>query len=270
MKNRFGIASCFFEESCPELWEMASQAGFTDGEIDTDKWLSTEEMLDAFQKIYDDLKAGGIKATSFHLPFGHQWDVSSKDQDLRKNVIPQLGKMLQWSGEHDIHIAVLHASYEPIQEEERQERLRLAADSITKLSKIGDEYGVKIAVEDLPRTCLGNCADELLTLTSNGKSAGVCFDVNHLLKETHQEFMKKVGKLVITTHLSDYDKADEKHWLPGDGCIDWTELHQLFEDVNYSGRYLFELGNKASPSLNRSFTPQELMDRFQKLFFGKQ
>lgn len=270
MKNRFGIATCFFETSSPELWETASKAGFTDGEIDTDKWLSTEEMLDASQKFYDDLKAGGVKATSFHLPFGHQWDVSAKDQEHRKNVIPQLGKMLQWSGERDIHIAVLHASYEPIQEEERQERLKIAAESIAELSKIGSKYGVQIAVEDLPRTCLGNCADDLLTLTSAGETAGVCFDVNHLLKETHREFMDKVGKLVITTHLSDYDKTDEKHWLPGDGCIDWAELRKLFERVNYSGRYLFELGNKAAPSLGRPFSPQELMDRFQKLFFEKQ
>lgn len=269
MNNHFGIATCFFEESSPPLWETASQAGFTDGEIDTDKWLSTEEMLDASQKLYDDLKAGGIKATSFHLPFGHQWDVSAVDPEHRTKVIPNLGKMLQWSSEHDIHIAVLHASYEPIQENERAERLKIGADSIEKLSKIGNEYGVKIAVEDLPRTCLGNCADELMILTNKGETAGVCFDVNHLLKETHKEFMDKVGNLVITTHLSDYDKVDEKHWLPGDGCIDWAELRELFEGVNYNGRYLFELGNNAAPSLNRPFTPQELMDRFQNLFFGK-
>lgn len=269
MKNRFGLATCFYEESSPQLWETAAQAGFTDGEIDTDKWLSTEEMLAASQKFYDDLKAGGIKTTSFHLPFGNQWDVSSQDTAHRETVLPQLGKMLDWCGKRDIHIAVLHASYEPIPEDNRQERLKIAAESIAELSKMATQCGVQIAVEDLPRTCLGNCADDLLVLTNHGETARVCFDVNHLLKETHQEFMEKVGNLVITTHLSDYDKVDEKHWLPGDGCIDWAELRELFEGVNYNGRYLFELGNKAAPSLNRPFTPQELLDRFQKLFFGK-
>lgn len=268
MNNRFGIATCFYETSSPQLWAAAAEAGFTDGEIDTDKWLSKEEMLAASQKFYDDLKEGGIQATSFHLPFGHQWDVSSQDAALREKVLPQLSDMLRWCGERGISIAVLHASYEPIPEEDRQERLQIAAESIGILAKAGKEYGVQVAVEDLPRTCLGNCADDLLVLTGQGETAGVCFDVNHLLKETHREFMEKVGNLVITTHLSDYDKVDERHWLPGEGCIDWKELREMFEAVGYTGRYLFELGNKAAPSLGRPFTPQELMDHFKNHFFA--
>ena len=128
----------------------------------------------------------------------------------------------------------------------------------------GKKLGIRIAVEDLPRSCLGNCADELLFLTDYGRHAGICFDVNHLLKESHKEFVEKVGPYIITTHLSDYDRLDEKHW-PGDGCIDWKELKALLDAAGYQGRYLFELGENASPLLGRAFTPKELAERFEGL-----
>ena len=77
--------------------------------------------------------------------------------------------------------------------------------------------------------------------------------------------VQKAGEYLITTHLSDYDRRDERHWMPGDGCIDWKELIQLLDEKQYEGRYLFELNEASSPSLNRIFTPKELMDRFMEI-----
>lgn len=268
MENRFGLATCFYPGSSPQLWLGAAEAGFTDGEIDVDSRLSPQEICLASQKIYDDLRQGGLDPTSFHLPFGTQWDISSEDRALREKVFLQLMELVRWMGEHRIPIAILHPSYEPIPDAARPARLRWAAESIRRLGEAAGEYGVRLAVEDLPRTCLGNCADELGLLTGEGRYAGICFDVNHLLKESHREFVEKVGRYVITTHLSDYDRTDEKHWMPGDGCIDWQELAALLEGVGYRGRYLFELGENASPSLGRPFTPKELKERFQRLTCG--
>lgn len=265
MKNHLGLATCFYPDSTPERWKTVREAGFLDAELDVNSNLSTDEIMTASQKIFDDLTAGGLAVTSFHLPFNDYWDISSENEAVRENAMRETIRLLHWCGEHHIGIAILHPSYEPIPAANRPARLENAIASIRTLGEAGAACGVRIAVEDLPRTCLGNCADELLLLIDNGKSGGICFDVNHLLKESHADFIAKTAPYLITTHLSDYDRQDERHWFPGEGCIDWKECYTLLQESGYEGRYLFELGEKSSPSKGAPVTPKELADRFMEL-----
>lgn len=267
MKNHLGLSTWFYLDSSPERWKTAREAGFMDAELIVNNQ-STEEMMVAAQKVYDDVTAGGLTASSFHLPYSKEWDISSEDAAIRENAIKELKRLLAWCGEHQIGIAILHSSCEPVHAEDRQARLENAIASIQILGEAGKRCGVKIAVEDLPGSCLGNCADELLLLIDNGKSADICFDVNHLLKESHAEFIAKTARHIITTHLSDYDRIDEKHWYPGDGCINWKELYRLLDKSGYEGRYIFEFNENCSPSKGRPVTPKELAEHFFELIKG--
>lgn len=47
-------------------------------------------------------------------------------------------------------------------------------------------------------------------------------DTNHLLKDLTEEFIKNLGLKVVTLHVSDYDRIDERHWIPGKGVNDWN------------------------------------------------
>lgn len=265
MKNKMGLSTCFYKECTEENWRQAAGAGFTDTELVFTRVLPAELILSKAERAYNVLSACRLHVSSVHLPFNDAWDISALETARRREVLEKLRLLLDWTGKKQIGIAVLHPSFEPVPEGERQERLLRSAESIRELSRYASNQNIRIAVENLPRTCLGNCADEILTLTDDGKSASVCFDVNHLLKETHRDFVKKAGDYFITTHFSDYDRRDEKHWLPGDGCIDWKELMALLEEKQYGGRYLFELNEASSPSLNRVFTPKELADRFREI-----
>ena len=66
-------------------------------------------------------------------------------------------------------------------------------NSLNELADFAAERGAVIAVEDLPRTCLGNCADEMLEILEANEKLRVCFDTNHLLKDTNGNFLKIVG-----------------------------------------------------------------------------
>lgn len=266
MKNCLALATCFYPESSPEIWKTAAAAGFTDAEIDTNNNLTTAEILANSQKIYDDLKAGGLAPTSLHLPFGNQWDISSADDAVRAYALTEMNKFIAWAGEHQIPYVILHPSYEPIADTDRPTRMKNAVASIARMGAVAKECGVIVAVENLPRTCLGNCADDMIELLGENEAVGICFDVNHLLKESHKDFVAKTGKYIVTTHLSDYDFVDEKHWMPGEGDIDWKELKELLDGVGYEGRYLFELGAaRALPSRERTITAKELADRFAEV-----
>ena len=106
-------------------------------------------------------------------------------------------------------------------------------------------------MEDLPRTCLGNCSAEILELLTADPSLTVCFDTNHLLGEPIADFVRAVGKKIETLHVSDYDFCNERHWLPYEGKVNWVELVEALEEVGYNGVWMYEIGFKASKNIDR-------------------
>jgi sugar phosphate isomerase/epimerase len=268
MENLLGLSSVFFKEPSVEKWETAYAAGFTEVELVLDSGLALKmpAYLEAAEAEYDMISRAKLNISSFHLPFGPDVDISMPEAGIADRAILINKTILDWAAGKGIGIAVLHASAEPIKPEDRPARLARARRSIEELSEQAGERNIRLAVEDLPRTCLGNRAEELLALTAQGRNAAVCFDVNHLLTgESHREFFEKTSAHIITVHFSDYDRIDERHWLPGDGCIDWKELIGLFTGAGYRGRYLFELYNNASPRLGRAFSALELKERFLEI-----
>ena len=69
----------------------------------------------------------------------------------------------------------------------------------------------------------------------------ICFDVNHLLGDTHEAFLNALAPHIATTHLSDYDGIDERHWLPGEGIVPWKDIFVGLMQNGYRGPFLFEL-----------------------------
>lgn len=265
MKNKLGTFAGFFKEGTKEKWMEAVQAGLTEVELGIDGKTSVLEAHTMADERYLFLTDAGVNVSSVHLPFGRDIDPSSLDDTHKDNLMKRLKAHIDWASKRNIPIAVLHASYEPIPEEEREARLERARIFVSEFGPYCASKGVTLAVENLPRTCLGNTASDLLTITDNGKAAKICFDTNHLLIESHKEFFEKVKEHIVTTHFSDYDRVDERHWLAGDGVIDWQELISLFEASGYEGRYIFEHNENASPKLGRPFTPEELISRFHSV-----
>jgi len=100
-----------------------------------------------------------------------------------------------------------------------------------------------IAVESLPRTCLFNTAAEgIAIIDAIPAGVGACVDVNHFLQEKSEDAVRALGCRILTTHISDHDYVDERHWLPGEngGKIDWMALLAAFEAVGYQGVFNYE------------------------------
>ena len=120
------------------------------------------------------------------------------------------------------------------------------------LADVAVKNGAVLAVEDLPRTCLGNCSAEILELTRGHDALKVCFDTNHLLGgEDPAAFVRAVGHKLVTLHVSDYDFIDERHWLPGEGDIDWNSIVEALRDVDYQGVFMYEISPKCPKTILR-------------------
>ncbi len=126
-------------------------------------------------------------------------------------------------------------------------------------------------MEDLPRTCLGRDSKDILNLLSADPNLRVCFDTNHLLSENPVDFIKAVGDKIITLHVSDYDNIYERHWLPGEGIIDWQALVEALKEVGYKAPWTYEIGFQAPWSIvrDRNLTCDDFVRNANEILGGK-
>lgn len=262
--NPLGLTSNFFSSFDEGEMEEARQAGFANVEVVFKRAYQGREMIDQADKARRAALQAGLCPASAHLPFGKDWDPANIDADARGATLAGFKDILRVVGAWGIPLAVLHASFGAILPQEREEKLAISCRSIRELSAFAKAVHVTLCVENLPRTALGNTADEVLRLTDCGRVAPVCFDFNHLLQETHAEFIGRVGALIATTHISDYDRVDEKHWLPGEGVIDFYEAVSLLKGCGYQGQLLFEFNReKALPG--KTLCARDVARRWQTL-----
>lgn len=185
----------------------------------------------------------GIKIWSCHLPFApfEKIEPSSTDEKVRTYTVEYFKKLISAVAEIGTDKVVVHASGEPISDEDRPFKMAAAKKSLKELAEFAQTKNVTVAVEDLPRTCLGKNSEEILDLISVHENLKVCFDTNHLLSEMPVDFIKRVGKDIITLHVSDYDFIDERHQLPGEGKVNWQELISALDECGYNGVWMHEV-----------------------------
>ncbi len=201
----------------------------------------------------------GVRISSVHLPFGPfaEIDPAAREKSVRDHVVSLQTELLNAAGEAGIGLAVIHPSGEPYREEERAERLELAADTIARVTESAKAAGVTLCLENLPRTCLCRTSDEMLYFLGRIPDLRVVFDTNHSLREDNVHYIRAVGDKIVTLHVSDYDFVDEKHWLPLEGKNDWPAILGALEEVGYAGRFLYESGE------GRPY--QDIADNYRKL-----
>ena len=235
---KLGVSSCGAPLT-PDFFARCKSAGIDGIEISVGKKAADELDFALTRRLADEYK---IELCSFHLPFSPFNEIDISSPELADQTVKYLSSLIKKATEIGIKTFVIHASGEPIAEEARTLRMDCAKNSLFALAEYAERFEAVIAVEDLPRTCLGRDSSDILELISAHPSLRVCFDTNHLLKEDISVFIANVGKSIVTTHISDYDAINERHWLPGEGIIDWSMLRAALDGVGYNGYWLYELG----------------------------
>jgi len=254
-----------------EIFKECHEAGITLVEISNSKLHEAEKVN--FNAMAEYSARWGVGIWSYHLPFGpfDIIDISSQNKSIRKNCVETLKEYIAKAADVGIDKYVIHPSGEPIETKDRSEKLKWAQESLMELAEAASRCGGVMAVEDLPRTCLGRNSDEILDLISADDRLRVCFDANHLLGEENPDFIRKVGSKIITTHISDYDFINERHWLPGEGKNDWPAIIEALKEVGYSGPWLYEIVLSCPKTLyrDRDLTMFDFALNAKELFDGK-
>ena len=266
-ERKTGI-STKFNDLCAETFFRYSEAGITAFEISVE--LLQHDMLD-LPSISRWARDEGVDTWSYHLPF-YPFEVlnpASSDKSVRDHTVEYFSALISRAAQNGFKYAVIHPSGEPVEAEERNTALEYSRETLFALAEVSRKNGIILAVEDLPRTCLGNCSREIRYLTDIHPELKVCFDVNHLLFESHGDFIKAVGDRIATVHISDYDFINERHWLPGEGKIDWIKLISDLDNAGYDGVFMYEVPKSAKNIIRLSpLTPADYAKNHESLKRG--
>ncbi len=247
-----GLFSCF--EYCRADFRVPNSFELTQNDV--------PKLIELSQKY-------NVAIRSYHIPFNDEGPVpfipaslNSQERELTLENTKKLITMLKPCG---IEIVVIHGSLRVLPEE-RQQRLDYFVDYLQKLCDFCKPLGIKVAVETLKPRCIGNGAKEHLYIMEkvNRDNIGICFDSNHLLEEDNIDFLEAAGQYVITTHFSDFDGIDEKHWFPGRGINDWKKIVDVLSSKGYDGPYVFEVSFP-----DKVATPEgcsELINQWENMF----
>lgn len=254
-----------------ELFYQYQEAGIEAVEIASSMEVWKELNLQEIKRWADRY---GIRLWSGHLPYysaQEEIDLSSPDSHYRKRLLQCFSDLLGRGVEAGIDKFVVHPSSEPIAEQERTERIKCAQDSLFLLTEKAAEYGAAIAMENLPRSCLGRNSMEVAHLLETHPKLRMCCDVNHQQQEPIDEFIRQFADRIITVHISDHDFIDERHWLPGEGDADWNKIFRSLKDIGYQGAWMYEVSFTCPDTIlrDRDLTCQDIARNAREIFSGQ-
>lgn len=214
-------------------------------------------------------KQHNIELWSYHLPFS-KLDPSNPDESHRKDAVEFLCEQIRIAGNLGIQTCVLHSASGMKEDVPRQVRIDHAMDSLAQFAEVAARSGTVIAVENQPKIGMGREVEEMLQLLSADDRLMFCLDVNHLLLQPAEEYLPKIAHRLRTVHISDYDFKDERHWLPGEGLIDWQKMITLLKQADYKGPFLYEVSMGPSKTIDRRpLTYADIKANYDTLMAGK-
>ncbi len=241
-----GASSCFWGKIDRDLMRRYMHGGIDCIELSFSyKYFYGDlDFINRAAELKDDAAETGLELWSIHLPFSGDLDISHFDDSKRSFTMKTNFELIEAASKAGIKIVVVHPSSEPISDADRAKRLEYSKANLRILTEKAKQSGMRLAVENLPRTRLCNHSREMACLLDAIPDLYVVYDTNHLLIQDNVEFIKAVGNRIITLHVSDYDFVDERHQLPLEGKNDWKAIITALDEAGYEGPWMYEVASK--------------------------
>ncbi len=259
-KYQLGIFSWFgFVLPLPERLKLIKEAGFNA----TTLWWEDETGPLEIKKenMPDMVRKSGLVLENIHIPYDNCDQLWSEHKSSRNAIVNKYIGWLNDCAKYQIPIMVMHIT-DSLNLPSPEHHGQYGMDSIFRLLKVAEELGVTIAIENTGRE--DYVAYVLSAIHSN--NFGFCYDSSHnrIYSEDGLTLLENSANFVVTTHLSDNDGNKDRHWLPGEGIINWDKLTNVLSQSTYNGYLTLEVYPtepelKTSPELFLSKAYQSAM-----------
>ena len=247
MHRPLGISTSLLDKKFkPSLLSEVAARGITHIELFVQAGISYFDSDEAVAELIAEAERPGITFWSVHAPFSGV-DLSNPDELARREALQAVVRALDVGKMIGCELVVIHAGMSTGDADEIELRRRQSIRSINELCKLSSQRGLGLAVEYLPTNVprIGNSSADIIDLfrVVDG-TPGVCMDVNHAnLGEPMAEAIRALGERIVTVHISDNDGINERHFMPGQGTIDWGEVMSLLDEIGYEGPLMYEASN---------------------------
>jgi len=186
----------------------------------------------------------GIKFT-LHCPIA-DINMASPSKTMLNASLKRLKQSMAYANELDAELWVLHpgqiTGITPFYPgSDWQQNIQ----SIHLLHKVAQEYGVKIAIENVPQkygSIMKTTEDFRRLYEESGLSdIGIVLDTGHANLEAQTErFLTQLPEKIFELHLSDNMGESDQHLGIGFGKIDWQQFTSHLKKITFNGIIMIE------------------------------
>ena len=252
-----GVSLDFHLDGYFDQLKEAEKLGFYSVDVNLcGLWHKPDEEREKYALLEE--RIGGVKNTALvlnavHISFGPNWNPSELDKAKREENCARILDVIKRADVFKPRCYLLHGGFGPF-DPDRKTRLDIMKESVLAIAK---QTNTVICLETQPRrgglSSSAEACEVYDWFEERTDNVRVCIDVNHILEETSEEAVLRLGKRIFTTHISDHDYIDERHWLPGKGKIDWMKLLASFEEIGYSGIFNYETTDGSLTDIKQNY-----------------
>jgi sugar phosphate isomerase/epimerase len=192
----------------------------------------------------------GMEAYSFHAPFADHIDIASRNDAQRNMSLAEVLRAAEAAAILRVHYFVIHPGPEHPPETSGEEQLARMGNVVTTLNEVARrcrELGIMCVLENkLPHLLFGNTSDILWILDAiNTAEVGACLDTGHaFLSGDMQSLIRKLRGHLRMVHAHDNGGANDGHFPPGEGRIDWEATLRDLVEIEFRGALILELAGQ--------------------------
>ena len=241
--NMIRIHDAFGMKQTFDIFAKAGIQGI-DFNNDVHEYCTDEHDKQFYEELGEYAKQRGIAICQAHAPFPSSY-VEQDKSEKRFSEIVQGMKNAAYLGAPMI---VVHpCTHLDFNIEGNPEILfEYNLDFYRRLIPYAEEFGIKIAIENIGRVSITSTPERLNRLydTLNNPVFTVCFDVGHCLLQgvDPAEAIRAIGDRLVggCTHVHDNYGDGDTHTLPYYGAVDWESVMKALADIGYKGDLNYE------------------------------
>lgn len=198
--------------------------------------------------------AHGLKF-SVHAPFS-DINIASPSKPMLKTVLKRLEKSISYASDLDAYLWIFHPGLKTgismfYPETDWLQNL----SSVRLLQKIAENYGVKIAIENVPEPfpfLMKNVEQFTKFYKEINEDIALVLDIGHTnISQQTEQFIRNFASKIVHIHAHDNNGKDDQHLGVGYGTVDWKTTVALLKEASYKNAIIIESVEHVQESINK-------------------
>jgi len=257
-----------FEEELKQLkrigFDCIDYQGFVDTQ--TDLFVTEESEFDAYLHTHRKIAARvGLTLHQVHGPW--RWPTVDDSEEGRAERFEKMTKAIRGTARLGCDRMILHH----IMPQKRIDTDPAYVREINKaffarLCNYAKEFGITICLENMPFPCQSLARPQQtrsLVKELALENLRICLDTGHaqVLNVLPGDAVRLIGKDdLYALHVHDNDGLRDRHWLIGDGVIDWKDFGAALHEINFDGCFSIE------SKIDSKLSVEEREEKLQRLY----